>query len=71
STSCAPIVRDDTTAQLVLDQAKALYRYRPEVDVTRDTQHIQTFEPQLTPLQQQLLDLLDVPASAYLTAPPH
>jgi transposase len=33
----------------------------------RDAQHVQTFEPQLTPLQQQLLDLLGVPASAYTT----
>lgn len=29
---------------------------------------MQTFEPQLTPLQAQLLDLLDAPASAYTTA---
>jgi len=37
--------------------------------LTRDQQHVQIFQPQLTPLQQQLLDLLDVPASAYLTTP--
>jgi len=38
--------------------------------LTRDDQHIQTFQPQLTPLQHQLLNLLDVPASAYTGTPP-
>ncbi len=38
--------------------------------LTRDGHHIQVFEPQLTPLQQQLLDLLGLPASAYLTTTP-
>jgi hypothetical protein len=28
---------------------------------------VQTFEPELTPLQQQILDLLGVPATAYAT----
>ncbi|MHB8274041.1 MAG: hypothetical protein ACYDC9_04645 [Dermatophilaceae bacterium] len=28
-------------------------------------QIVQTFEPQLTPLQQQVLDLLHIPASVY------
>jgi len=32
---------------------------------SHDGQHIQTFPPQLTALQQQLLHLLDLPASAY------
>ena len=30
---------------------------------------VQTFEPQLTPLQAQLVDLLGVPASAYTSSP--
>lgn len=38
--------------------------------LTRDGHHIQVFQPQLTPLQQQLLDLLGLPASAYLTTTP-
>jgi transposase len=33
--------------------------------LTRHGRHIQTFPPQLTPLQTQLLDLLDVPTTAY------
>jgi transposase len=37
--------------------------------LTRDGQRIQTFDPQLTPLQHQLLELLGVPASAYTTDP--
>jgi hypothetical protein len=28
--------------------------------------HVQTFEAELTPLQQQILDLLDIPTTAYL-----
>jgi len=28
-------------------------------------QSVQTFQPQLTPLQQQVLDLLNIPASIY------
>ena len=31
----------------------------------RDGAHVQTFEPELNPLQQQVLDLLAVPATAY------
>jgi len=31
-------------------------------------QIVQTFEPQLTPLQQQVLDLLHIPASVYTSA---
>lgn len=34
----------------------------------RDGQLVQAFEPQLTPLQQQILDLLGVPATAYTKA---
>lgn len=43
-------------------------------DVTRhelrtpDGALVQTFEPALTPLQQQVLDLLDVPATGYTHA---
>jgi len=32
-------------------------------------QHVQTFDPQLTDLQRQLLDLLGVPANAYTSRP--
>ncbi len=40
-------------------------------DITRHELHsqgqlVQTFEPQLTPLQQQILDLLGIPATTYL-----
>ena len=34
-------------------------------ELYRDGHHIQTFEPEIDPLQQQVLDLLDVPTSAY------
>ncbi len=53
------------TAARVFDHFADVQRHH----LTREHQHIQVFEPQLTPLQQQLLDLLDVPASAYLTTP--
>lgn len=33
--------------------------------LTLSDSHIQTFHPDLTPLQQQLLDLLDIPTDAY------
>ena len=39
--------------------------------LTRHGQHIQTFDPQLTPTQQQILELLGVPASAYSSTPAH
>jgi len=39
--------------------------------LTRDGRHIQTFDPELTALQHQLLHLLGVPASAYTSAPLH
>jgi len=53
------------TAARVFDHFADIQRHH----LTRDQQHIQIFQPQLTPLQQQLLDLLDMPASAYLTTP--
>jgi hypothetical protein len=34
-------------------------------ELHRDGHLVQTFEVQLTPLQQQILDLLGVPATAY------
>jgi transposase len=37
--------------------------------LTRDAQHIKTFDPKLTPLQLQLLELLGIPASAYTNDP--
>ena len=33
--------------------------------INTDDQIVQTFQPQLTPLQQQVLDLLHIPASIY------
>ena len=54
------------TAARVFDHFADIQRHH----LTRDAQRIQTFEPQLTPLQQQLLDLLHTPESAYLTATP-
>jgi len=39
--------------------------------LTRDAQHIKTFDPKLTPLQLQLLELLGIPASAYTSDPVH
>ena len=53
------------TADRIFDHFANLQRHH----LTRDQQRLQVFEPQLTPLQQQLLDLLDVPGSAYLAAP--
>ncbi len=32
----------------------------------RDGQLVQTFQPELTPLQRQVLDLLDIPETAYV-----
>jgi hypothetical protein len=42
-------------------------------DITRHELHhdghlVQTFEPELSPLQQQILDLLGVPTTAYLSS---
>jgi hypothetical protein len=54
------------TAARVFDHFTDVQRHH----LTHEHQHIQVFEPQLTPLQQQLLDLLAIPASAYLTPTP-
>ncbi len=53
------------TAVRVFDHFADVQRHH----LTRTDQRIQTFQPQLTPLHQQLLDLLNVPATAYLTTP--
>jgi transposase len=39
--------------------------------LTRDAQHIKTFDPKLTALQLQLLELLGIPVSAYTSDPVH
>jgi transposase len=49
------------TAARVFDHLAPLQRHH----LIRDGDTVQTFQPQLTPLQAQLLDLLGVPASAY------
>jgi len=54
------------TAARVFDHFTDVQRHH----LTHEHQHIQVFEPQLTPLQQQLLDLLAIPSSAYLTTTP-
>jgi len=54
------------TAARIFDQFVDIQRHQ----LTREDQHVQTFQPQLTPLQQQLLALLGMPASAYLTTTP-
>ncbi len=54
------------TAARIFDQFVDIQRHH----LTREDQHVQTFQPQLTPLQQQLLALLGMPASAYLTTTP-
>jgi quinol monooxygenase YgiN len=53
------------TAARIFDHFADIRRHH----LIRDAQHVQTFEPQLTPLQRQLLDLLDMPANAYTTTP--
>ncbi|MDQ3631839.1 MAG: hypothetical protein M3417_11350 [Actinomycetota bacterium] len=53
------------TATRVFDHLAGLQRHH----LTRDGQTVQTFEPQLTPLQAQLLHLLDVPATVYTQQP--
>jgi hypothetical protein len=52
------------TAARVFDHLAPLQRHH----LTRDRHTVQTFEPQLTPLQAQLLDLLGVPGSAYTSS---
>jgi len=52
--------------------AARLYEHFAELQrhqLIRHGQHIQTFDPQLTEFQRQLLDLLGVPASAYTSGP--
>jgi transposase len=49
------------TATRVFDHIAALQRHH----LIGDGHTVQTFQPQLTPLQAQLLDLLGVPTSAY------
>ena len=53
------------TAARVFDAFTDVHRHH----LTSDGQHTKTFDPQLTPLQHQLLELLGVPASAYTTNP--
>ncbi|MCP9489169.1 MAG: transposase [Solirubrobacteraceae bacterium MAG38_C4-C5] len=53
------------TAVRIFDHLAPLQRHH----LIRDGQAVQTFEPQLTPLQAQLLDLLGVPVSAYTSNP--
>jgi transposase len=53
------------TADRIFDHLAPLQRHH----LTQNGHKIQTFEPQLTPLQAQLLDLLNVPATAYTTHP--
>jgi transposase len=53
------------TAARIFDQFSNLNRHH----LTSDAQHIKTFDPQLTALQLQLLDLLEIPASAYTSDP--
>lgn len=53
------------TATRVFDHLAPLQRHH----LIRDGHTVQTFQPQLTPLQAQLLDLLAVPASAYTSGP--
>jgi len=53
------------TAARVFDHFADVQRHH----LTRETEHIQVFEPQLTPLQTQLLDLLNIPADAYPSTP--
>jgi transposase len=52
------------TAARVFDHLAPLQRHH----LTQHDHAVQTFEPQLTPLQAQLLDLLGVPASAYTSS---
>jgi transposase len=49
------------TATRIFDHLAPLQRHH----LTHDNQTMQTFEPHLTPLQAQLLNLLDMPATAY------
>jgi len=53
------------TAARLFDHFADIQRHH----LTRKTKPIQVFEPQLTPLQTQLLDLLNVPSEAYRSTP--
>ena len=53
-----------TTAR-VYEQFASVQRHQ----LTSHGQHLKTFDPELTQLQQQLLNLLDVHASAYTSSP--
>lgn len=53
------------TAARVFDHLAPLQRHH----LIRDGRAVQTFQPQLTPLQAQLLQLLAIPASAYTSSP--
>jgi transposase len=55
------------TAALIFEHFTDVQRHQ----LTRDGQHIQTFDPQLSALQHQLLELLGMPASAYTSSPVH
>jgi hypothetical protein len=52
------------TAARVIEHLAPLQRHH----LTHDQQPVQTFQPQLTPLQAQLLDLLNIPATTYTTS---
>jgi len=54
------------TAARVFDLFADLSRHR----LLRDGEHVQAFEPDLTPLQRQVLGLLGLPEAAYLSAAP-
>jgi transposase len=53
------------TAARVFDHFTSVQRHH----LTRDGRHLQTFDPQPTDPQRQLLDLLGVPANAYTSGP--
>jgi transposase len=55
------------TAARVFEHFAGVQRHH----LARDGGHIQTFDPELTALQHQLLHLLGVPASAYTSRPLH
>jgi quinol monooxygenase YgiN len=54
------------TAARVFDHFADVQRHH----LTRHGDHIKTFQPQLTPLQHQLLSLLAMPPAAYLGTTP-
>jgi hypothetical protein len=54
------------TAARIFDAFASVQRHH----LTHNGQQIQVFDPQLTTLQLQLLELLGIPATAYTGAPP-